>query len=810
MGLYVSIDPSHPTTSTNRPATRSYLDQRTLAAVQGVLADNESTERIASEIGNARFVSVGGAQLPKDSKTSSIAAGDQVLHVNYSDDEPTVFAQQSVDFTLGDTRSAAVRDTLAETLWDATSVDIIWFSTTPVVELEAPISTVGGWEQLNTVEKWVEEAPEYEMPLLGEVPDEELGEGRIEDLLQQLGGWPTAEGAATDMEAFILRTGVDEYEDEPDREYHYRENIPRSRQLREAAGNAQVVYLKDGRLYATGLLGDFESEEVDGTTYYSSRICGYKSFEPVELAEVASALSVSFPKRYGIIKISTDDLATILQASEPKAEGPEYESIGTAFADITNRLQDAGREDWLSEQPADVVIGDWTEALEYVAPGAAIPWEETAKLRQLIDLFEEYRFSLKALAAEIEAGALPGATASETLFIILIRDLQQRSGHEPNFTVEKLRVIREERYSTEFPSESETSARPVQHIEPPEKPNDAETIERQLQKTKQVIFYGPPGTGKTYQAQQFAKWWVAQQDAVHATTDQVRTVTFHPSYAYEDFVEGLTATTDAGGNVSYEIDAGIFREICRDATEAYEEAATVGTAPRYVLIVDEINRGDISQILGELITLLEVDKRLGAPNETTVELVHSGVSFTIPPNLYLIGTMNTADRSIALVDAAIRRRFRFLSARPDYELLLEHYGFPTDISEALETLSPDTNLETALKILSVGALQKINERILSVPDMEKGQQIGHTFLLELYDAEEIADAWRFEILPLLEEHYFSQFQRLRDEIFIEGGDNLFDWEQEEIEEFTPEPLAEDLMQVVDVDLGQDMRPDFEG
>ncbi|WP_435101224.1 McrB family protein [Halarchaeum sp. P4] len=321
-----------------------------------------------------------------------------------------------------------------------------------------------------------------------------------------------------------------------------------------------------------------------------------------------------------------------------------------------------------------------------------------------------------------------------------------------------------------------------------------ERVARQLETNKQVVFYGPPGTGKTYTAQQFARWWIHQQDT--ATRDRVETVTFHPSYAYEDFVEGLTADATDTGGVDYHIEKGVFRRFCEHAQDAYNawQADGSGNPPRYVLIIDEINRGDLAQIFGELITLLEADKR----GTLTVSLTHSNDPFTIPPNLYLIGTMNTADRSISLVDAALRRRFRFLDFPPEYDTLYDHYGF-TDRAAVEHAAQSGTSRER-LQACSILAIEQINQQILDAPNLGKGKQIGHSYLfVDPDDTRALVDAWRYEILPLLEEYFFGQFDRLQSTLFSDGGDALINWETEQIREFDATTLREELAALTGID-----------
>lgn len=355
--------------------------------------------------------------------------------------------------------------------------------------------------------------------------------------------------------------------------------------------------------------------------------------------------------------------------------------------------------------------------------------------------------------------------------------------------------------STSEDDSRETTDRTFEPLSQP--PRRGETIARQLATTKQLVFYGPPGTGKTYTAQRFARWWITERTSGAPDPTQLELVTFHPSFAYEDFIEGLTAEAQEGA-VEYRVEDGVFKTICERARTAYGATEADETAPPYVLIIDEINRGNLAQIFGETMTLLEADKRLDGESEATVTLAHSGTQFTVPPNLFVIGTMNTADRSIALVDAALRRRFRFLAFPPEPAVLHEVYGFDGDTA----VRSAATNGESAyrqLLALSISAVETLNESILEAPDLGRGQQIGHSYLLGFEEyppsdrVQAIVDAWRFEILPLLEEYYFGQFDRIRRDLFDGDGELLFDWNREQIRAFSPQELAESLTALTGID-----------
>ena len=248
---------------------------------------------------------------------------------------------------------------------------------------------------------------------------------------------------------------------------------------------------------------------------------------------------------------------------------------------------------------------------------------------------------------------------------------------------------------------------------------DLETLERwvrAIRRKRQAVLYGPPGTGKTYVAEHLARHLIGGTDGF---SDLVQ---FHPAYAYEDFIQGIRPQSDDDGGLRYPIVPGRFLEFCERAESRH------GTC---VLIIDEINRANLSQVFGELMYLLEYRDR-------SIPLAGGG-RLRIPENVLIIGTMNTADRSIALVDHALRRRFAFLRLLPNHEVLRKYHqsrntGFPV---EGL-----------------IGVLRRLNAQI-----NDPHYEVGISFFLRKDLAEEIEDIWKMEIEPYLDEYFFDRQEK---------------------------------------------------
>ncbi len=292
-----------------------------------------------------------------------------------------------------------------------------------------------------------------------------------------------------------------------------------------------------------------------------------------------------------------------------------------------------------------------------------------------------------------------------------------------------------------------------------------------MNKDLNIIYYGPAGTGKTREALKKVEELTAEnhnkplleqelkdleekfeeakgrsattlgnkikklKEDILALDEEKKTfyefTTFHPSYQYQEFIEGITIREENKKTV-YEIKDGIFKKLSQRALDNKDK--------NYVLIIDEINRGNISSIFGEFFTLLEDTKRVSSTEDENSEAVsiilpYSQEQLAVPDNLYIIGTMNTTDKSISLLDVALRRRFKFIAVEPDYT-----------------TLKNIESLETSKM------LQSINERLAIL----KGEdfQIGHSYFLNTNSIEDLQEIFEFKIIPLLKEYFHGDWESI--------------------------------------------------
>ena len=333
-----------------------------------------------------------------------------------------------------------------------------------------------------------------------------------------------------------------------------------------------------------------------------------------------------------------------------------------------------------------------------------------------------------------------------------------------------------------------------------------------------TILYGPSGTGKTYNSI-FYSVGIIEEDKnvidmieneninisdetkeeifckfnVLKKEGQIEFVTFHQSYSYEDFVEGIRPTLDEKkveetkveatqenkieidvnkdkSDLKYTLYSGIFKDICERAGNPKNKDKN------YVLIIDEINRGNISKIFGELITLIEPSKRLGENEELKIRLPYSGEEFGVPKNLYILGTMNTADRSIALLDVALRRRFNFIEMPPRYDLLK---------SIDNKTINNETNKIDLQKLL-----EAINNRIEFL--LNKDHLIGHSYFLGIETFSDLKEVFKNSIIPLLQEYFYDDFEKIKIVLNIKDNDKTNFIRKKEISKYFFDNIPEHL------------------
>ncbi len=288
-----------------------------------------------------------------------------------------------------------------------------------------------------------------------------------------------------------------------------------------------------------------------------------------------------------------------------------------------------------------------------------------------------------------------------------------------------------------------------------------------------IILYGPPGTGKTYNTVAYAISIIYGRpvrevmkdnyddllEKYHALKNlygQIEFCTFHQSFGYEEFVEGIKPVfmqvMNERGERSrkeemvYKVDEGVFRAFCNEASKNPDE--------KYVFIIDEINRGNVSKIFGEMITVIEPTKRLGQVEAATVKLAYSQEDFGVPENIYILGTMNTADRSIAMLDSALRRRFDFVEMLPNPELL------DGVVVEGIDIRQLMTKLNKRIEIL-----------------IDRDHTIGHAYFMQLRSRPSLAvlaHIFKNAIVPQLQEYFYDDYEKIR---LILGDPNKEEHEQ---------------------------------
>ena len=251
-----------------------------------------------------------------------------------------------------------------------------------------------------------------------------------------------------------------------------------------------------------------------------------------------------------------------------------------------------------------------------------------------------------------------------------------------------------------------------------------------MTRKRNVILLGAPGVGKTFAAKRLAYSMMGVMDS-----SRVQSVQFHQSYTYEDFIEGFRPSVTGTG---FEIKKGVFYNFCMKAENDSEND--------YFFIIDEINRGNLSKIFGELFTLIEADKR----GKRKMELLYSSDKFSVPKNVYIIGMMNTADRSLAMIDYALRRRFAFFEMKPAFEsegFREYQYGLENDKFNKL-----------------IDCVISLNQKIADDDSLGEGFCIGHSYFCDIEEIKEntLTDIVEFEIIPLLKEYWFDEPSKVKE------------------------------------------------
>lgn len=254
-------------------------------------------------------------------------------------------------------------------------------------------------------------------------------------------------------------------------------------------------------------------------------------------------------------------------------------------------------------------------------------------------------------------------------------------------------------------------------------------IKNLIANKKNIILQGAPGVGKSYSAERIAYAFMGYKD-----DSRILKVQFHQSYSYEDFIMGYRPT-----KTGFELKDGPFYEFCKEAE---------GKNDPYFIIIDEINRGNMSRIFGELLMLIEADKR--GQELRLLYQEKTDKPFSVPENIYIIGMMNTADRSIAMIDYALRRRFAFVDFMPVFDLA-EFKTYQSSFSSA--------SFDSLIK-----CIQELNKEIISDEALGEGFQIGHSYFCNLKKADkaELSQIVDYEIIPLLKEYWFDEKEKVVD------------------------------------------------
>lgn len=417
---------------------------------------------------------------------------------------------------------------------------------------------------------------------------------------------------------------------------------------------------------------------------------------------------------------------------------------------------------------APEIQGNWAvKIMDFKGPrnfGGSEVWFAFYPDQQFNDHKDAYQIYFNISYDKIEYGIAKGSNAKELISFDEIKQREARSFQDFEFT-------RMTNFIQNIFSDFKNLNTQLKDLRKP----IVTTVDEVYSKTpRNIILYGPPGTGKTFLSRKLAIEliekntytlnpkseeidWVDIKKKYEKYKDEnrIKFITFHQSYSYEEFIQGYRYKDN-----KIILKDGIFKRFV-DYIHNQNDYSN-----NFVFIIDEINRGNISKIFGEIITIVEDDKRLQASNETDVILPNTKMDvedsnkeeqrFILPPNLYIIGTMNTADRSIALMDIALRRRFHFEGLYPDSEII------KNELTKSIDSLQENENIEF-FDVSDIEKLQKIfdilNKRIEVL--LDRDHMIGHSYFLNVLSNKDLFSLWYGKILPLLNEYFYNDWERLK-------------------------------------------------